>query len=301
MSSTPAPEKRACLVEYNDRLAHWLSALHSILPADIIPRTFTDANTLTRRVAVLEKVFEYILDLTNQLNGLVKPLADPLPIPPSVFEVYTARKEQQRQIILRLKNILNVANIKHFTTAETFEAAHGRILDLRIAIESASDPTVELPPPRATRVPKKMGVTRPERPLSAGDHAYPTGIGSSATPTGTAAATDGVVHRTTASQQFRGTPLRASAVPGFRPSFPPRLPPTREPMAWRDFCASQHNEAAIATLPASTAPARPVLPSIKYVWRSAAMGKIDRLAVDIRNFEIEYNLGHYNHGEGFQL
>ncbi|KAJ7023164.1 hypothetical protein C8F04DRAFT_1193726 [Mycena alexandri] len=319
MLSTPAV-KRACLVEYNDRLAHWLSALHSILPLDLAPRTFTDAKTLTRRVAMLEQVFEYILNLTNQLNARVNPQADQLPIPPSVFEVYTARKEQQTHIIARLKNILNVANIPNFTTAETFEAAeaHGRILDLKSALENARDPAVELPQPRATRLPKKLGVRRTERvrrtargavrvaellptqPLGGDSDAYST-IESSAALTDTAADTDGVVRRTTAGQQVRGTPPRASTVPGIQPLLPRRLPQTQEPVARRDFCAGQHDDAAIATLPAPTAQARPVLPSIKYVWRSAAMGEIDRLAVDIRNFEIEHNLGHHEHGEGFRL
>jgi hypothetical protein len=67
-------------------------------------------------------VLEHIINLTNELNSRVDPGRASLPIPRSVFEVYGERKEQQKQVIARMKRILDVADIVNFTTAETLEA-----------------------------------------------------------------------------------------------------------------------------------------------------------------------------------
>ncbi|KAJ7149654.1 hypothetical protein C8R46DRAFT_1044062 [Mycena filopes] len=158
-STRPLGKQSEGLLKYSDKLAQWLTALNTILPTERAPRTFPDHNTLTRRIVLIETVFEYIISLTNALDD-----AHPLAVPPSVFKLYEKRRDQYAQIILRLQHILDVANIPTFTAAETLEAAHARITDLKYAL--ASDASASLPTPRATQVPKRQrGVVRSARVL----------------------------------------------------------------------------------------------------------------------------------------
>ncbi|KAJ7677057.1 hypothetical protein DFH06DRAFT_617709 [Mycena polygramma] len=150
------------LMKYNDKMTHWFSELYAILPAELAPNKFADYKILTRRISMLETAYEYIISLMNELASLTEPesTSPPLVPPPTVFNVFGERKDQFKEIILRLKTILNVADIKNFTNAETAEAAHVQIKDLRKEIERARDPSAEVVRAPAKRLGKTRGVRR---------------------------------------------------------------------------------------------------------------------------------------------
>ncbi|KAJ6502761.1 hypothetical protein C8R47DRAFT_1210818 [Mycena vitilis] len=150
------------LMKYNDKMTHWFSELYAILPAELAPNKFADLKILTRRISMFETAYEYIISLMNELASLTESdsTSAPLVPPPSVFDCFVERKDQFREIILRLKTILNVVDIKNFTNAETAEAAHVQIKDLRKEIERARNPSVEVVRAPAKRVGKTKGVKR---------------------------------------------------------------------------------------------------------------------------------------------
>ncbi|KAJ7182260.1 hypothetical protein C8R43DRAFT_940413 [Mycena crocata] len=117
---------------YCCKTVQWISQLHDALPPKWQPRTFADANCLTRRIAVLEKVMEYIIHLTNQHNALGGPPLTWTTLPlttQSVFEVYPDRKEQHAQVVSRLKALLGLVHVKKIS--DTFELAYVRIGELQ--------------------------------------------------------------------------------------------------------------------------------------------------------------------------
>ncbi|KAJ6452492.1 hypothetical protein C8R45DRAFT_1113046 [Mycena sanguinolenta] len=135
-SSTVTPPG---LLGPQQRLASSLVALDHVIPPELVPRIFNDTAILTRRIAFLQAVHEHIINLSNQLNAFSGFRFPAIPIPPSVFDIYTERKMQKRQIYLRLKNILNITDEDRLPAAEVLQRAHGRILDLIKALQ-AYDP-----------------------------------------------------------------------------------------------------------------------------------------------------------------
>ncbi|KAJ7112490.1 hypothetical protein C8R44DRAFT_741579 [Mycena epipterygia] len=147
----------------------WLSALHDTLPRALVPPGLGALPILARRVCLLDKVYEHLLTLTHRANALAdEPAAEELP-PPAVFDVYpNAPQIQQRQIILRLKTVLGLADVAGVTSAQTFEAAHTRIGELRREIQrvqagGAPTPVVRTVAPAAPRVLPRF-VPRPPTP-----------------------------------------------------------------------------------------------------------------------------------------
>ncbi|KAJ7327839.1 hypothetical protein DFH08DRAFT_967639 [Mycena albidolilacea] len=113
--------------KHDERLSHWLSAPHDVLLAGRVSFVFAyGKGRLVDYAGELRlfiiKVFEHIIDLTNELNtfdGTSTLIARPR----SVCEAYADRKMQKTQITGRLKYILDLRNAAQRSIADTLEAS----------------------------------------------------------------------------------------------------------------------------------------------------------------------------------
>ncbi|KAJ7861985.1 hypothetical protein B0H14DRAFT_2741059 [Mycena olivaceomarginata] len=246
--------------QHDERLIHWLSALHDALPAERVPLVFADKKTtLARRIALLERVFEHIIHLTNELNAF-DPTSRKIAIPRSVCEVYPDRKTQQTQITLRLKQILDLRNAAQHSTSDTLEAAHGRIQDLNTGIEKARTGAAGTSKPTQTAPQIRPAVRRTERSRRAYTKVHPPRHAPTSAE---------LAHWEAGMQQIR------SQVPGghVRPTLPTE---TSHPGQ------RQYDGQAISAPPPAAGQngwvGKCALPSIGYVLRWEAFGRLERSA-----------------------
>ncbi|KAJ7154934.1 hypothetical protein C8R43DRAFT_1126319 [Mycena crocata] len=131
------------------KLMHWMSQLHTILPPARRPHDDGRRTIVTRRAVLVEKVTEFLIDLTNEVNILRGSGARKIEPLESVLTSCPDRRRHFDESLARLRDVLDFQGVP----ATTCEMAHVRILEFQeelrrshdLKLASAPDTSAETP------------------------------------------------------------------------------------------------------------------------------------------------------------